>query len=183
MQHLTALLILLAVFGPAQAAPTLILCNTPFALCAASGATATGRTIVVNGNTFQEGVAVCPVITGQSVGNRDMIKTCGTPKGKHTVWSLFSTTLTYPQAPDWAVVTAVPRTFVTTAGAGGMSNLWSYPCVIRPKKVNGATLADCVGPLNESPWHGEVVPLGATSLTSAPVGAPYPVGTPVPTSK
>tara|TARA_R110000822_G_C15297369_1_gene491631 strand:+ start:19 stop:564 length:546 start_codon:yes stop_codon:yes gene_type:complete len=166
--------------GVAYAEPNLILCDIPFALCAASSAKPTGKNIIINGISFQEGVSVCPVITGKSVGNRDMIKTCGTPKGKNTVWSLFSTVMEYPQAPTWAVVTAVPRTFITTAGAGGMSNQWSYPCVIRPKKVNGATLADCLGPLNESPWHGEVVPIGSTSLTAAPIGAEYPVGTNIP---
>jgi hypothetical protein len=173
------LFLLLAFCGTAYAEPKLILCDIPFALCAASGATPTGKQIVVKGVTYQEGHSVCPVITGQSVGNRDIIKTCGTPKGKNTVWSLFSTTLSYPQAPDWKIVTAVPRTFITTEGTGGMSNQWSYPCTIRPQKVNGATLADCLGPLNESPW-GEPVPIGSTSLTAAPIGAPYPVGTSIP---
>ena len=160
----------------AYAEPTLIMCDGQYALCAASPTTPTSKSIIVNGVTFQEGVSVCPVLTGKAVGDRNLIGSCKPPKGKHTVWSLFSTEMNYPQAPSWAVVKATPRTFVTTAGAGGMANQWSYPCTIRAQKINGATLADCLGPLNESPWGGAVVPVGASVLTSAPVGSAYPVG-------
>ena len=160
----------------AYAEPALLLCHGRYALCAASPTTPTDKTIVVNGVTFQQGVSVCPVLTGTSIGDRNLIGSCKPPKGKNTVWSLFSTEMNYPQAPTWAVVKAQPRTFVTTAGAGGMANQWSYPCVIRLHKVNGATLADCLGPINESPWGGAVVPVGSSVITSAPVGAAYPVG-------
>jgi hypothetical protein len=79
--------------------------------------------------------------------------------------------------PDWAVLPSVKRTFVTTsAPGGGMSNMWSFPCVVRPRKVNGVRLADCKGPMNESPWTGDSVPVGATVGTAAPVGLPNPVG-------
>jgi hypothetical protein len=169
-------LIAFAFIGSAYADPALILCNGKYALCAASPTTPTGKTIVINGVTFQEGVSVCPVLTGESIGNRGMIKSCNPPKGQNTVWSLFSTATEYPQAPSWAVVKSQPRTFVTTEGTGGMSNQWSYPCVIRPKQVNGATLADCLGPINESPWNGAVVPVGANVVTAAPIGSAYPVG-------
>ena len=162
------------------AAPDLVICEGRYALCAASPTTPTGKTIVINGVTFQEGVSVCPVLTGKSVGDKNLIKSCKPPKGENTVWSLFSTEMNYPQAPSWAVVKAVPRTFVTTEKAGGMSNQWSYPCVVRPKQTNGATLADCLGPLNESPWGGAVVPVGTSVVTSAPVGAVYPVGGNIP---
>lgn len=160
----------------ACAEPALIICEGQYALCAASPTTSTSKTMVINGVTFQEGVSVCPVLTGKAVGDRNLIGSCKPPKGKHTVWSLFSTEMNYPQAPTWAVVKAVPRVFVTTAGTGGMANQWSYPCIVRPKKVNGATLADCLGPINESPFGGAVVPVGASVLTSAPVGSAYPVG-------
>jgi len=160
----------------AWAEPALIMCHGQYALCAASPTTPTGKTMVINGVTFQQGTSVCPVLTGASVGDRNLIGSCKPPKGSNTVWSLFSTEMNYPQAPSWAVVKATPRTFVTTAGDGGMANQWSYPCTIRPKKVNGATLADCLGPLNESPWNGAVVPAGATVVTSAPVGSAYSVG-------
>jgi hypothetical protein len=160
----------------AYAEPALMMCNGKYALCAASPTTPTGKTMVINGVTFQQGVSVCPVLKGKSVADRNLIGSCKPPTGENTVWSLFSTEMNYPQAPSWAVVKATPRTFTTTAGAGGMANQWSYPCVIRPKKVNGATLADCLGPINESPWNGAVVPVGASVVTSAPVGAAYPVG-------
>lgn len=169
-------LIAFAFIGAACAEPALIMCNGKYALCAASPTTPTGKTIVVNGVTFQEGVSVCPVLKGESVGDRNLIGSCKPPEGKHKVWSLFSTEMNYPQAPSWAVVKAQPRTFVTTAGEGGMANQWSYPCTIRPKKVNGATLADCLGPINESPFGGAVVPVGTSVLTSAPPGSAYPVG-------
>jgi hypothetical protein len=162
--------------GAACAEPALMICHGQYALCAASPTTPTGKTIVINGVTFQEGLSVCPVLTGESYGDRNLIGSCKPPKGKNTVWSLFSTEMEYPQAPTWAVVKAQPRTFVTTHGNGGMANQWSYPCVIQPKKVNGATLADCLGPINESPWNGAVVPVGASVVTSAPVGSAYPVG-------
>ena len=58
----------------------------------------------------------------------------------------------------------------------GMSNMWSYPCVKRAKPVNGAILADCIGPLNESPWDGSHVLPGSSNVTAAPVGASDPVG-------
>ena len=164
---------------PVQADP-LITCSGQYALCAASSTTPTGKTIVINGVTFQEGISVCPVLSGESVGDAALIGSCAPPKGERTVWSLFSLEMDYPQAPSWAVVHAVPRLFVTTEGSGGMSNQWSYPCVIRPTKINGATLADCLGPINESPAGGGVVPVGATVLTSAPLGASYPVGGSIP---
>ena len=162
--------------GAACAEPALILCHGQYALCAASPTTPTGKTMVIKGVTFQEGVSVCPVLKGKSIGDRNLIGSCKPPKGANTVWSLFSTEMNYPQAPSWAVVKAQPRTFVTAAGDAGMANQWSYPCVIRPKKVNGATLADCLGPINESPWNGAVVPVGASVVTSAPVGSAYAVG-------
>jgi hypothetical protein len=162
--------------GSAYAEPALILCHGRYALCAASPTTPTGKTIVINGVSFQEGVSVCPVLNGDSIGDRNMIQSCKAPQGVHTVWSLFSTATEYPQAPSWAVVKAVPRTFVTTEGTGGMSNQWSYPCVIRPKKVNGATLADCLGPINESPFTNGRIKPGAKIITDAPAGVLNPVG-------
>jgi hypothetical protein len=56
-----------------------------------------------------------------------------------------------------------------------MSNMWSFECV-KTKKVNGVQLADCFGPLNESPFDGGHVKAGSTVVTQAPVGATFPVG-------
>ena len=150
------------------------LCHGQYALCAASSTEPTGNTVMVNGIAFPEGRSVCPVLSGISIGNLSLMNgSCEAPKGK--VWSLFSNAKSYPQAPDWKVVTATFRIFTTTAEAG-MSNMWSYPCTVRPKKVNGATLADCTGPMNESPWTGTAIPVGTKVGTAAPVGAANPVG-------
>jgi hypothetical protein len=65
-----------------------------------------------------------------------------------------------------------------------MSNMFCMPCRIF-KTVNGVKLAECVGPLNEM-----AIPLrrslrsheGQTSITQAPEGSLYPVGTVIPTT-
>jgi hypothetical protein len=181
MNKLSKVLLFVVTFGFAglALAQTLAICHGEYALCAASPATPTGKTITVNGTVFQEGVAVCPVLKGKSIANLDLMQgSCRSGPGK--VWSLFSTVTTFPQAPTWESVPAVHRTFVTTAGAGGMSNMWSFECVKQPNKVNGVELANCYGPLNESAWNSKAVPVGATVVTDAPVGATYPVGGPIP---
>jgi len=153
------------------------MCHGAYALCAASATEPTGETIYVNGVAFAEGVAVCPVLHGISIANLSLMGgSCEAPK-KDMVWSLFAPIKSYPQAPTWAVTPAVIRTFVTTAEVGGgMSNMWSFPCTVRPKRVNGVTLSDCKGPMNESPWTGTLIPAGTTVGTAAPVGAANPVG-------
>ena len=40
-----------------------------FAFCGASGAVPTGRKIVVQGVEFDEGCAICPVLSGPSISN------------------------------------------------------------------------------------------------------------------
>jgi len=152
------------------------ICHGEYALCAASGAYPTGKDIVVQGTTYKEGISVCPVLNGAAIANMKLMdNSCKSPKGK--VWSLFSTETSYPQAPTWAVTTAVVRKFVTTSEiGGGMSNMWAFECTKRAKKVNGVTLADCLGPLNESPWDNGAVPVGTNAFTAAPLGSPNPVG-------
>jgi hypothetical protein len=165
---------------PAIASPALAICHTPYALCASSPTVVLeGETVTVGGKTFQAGLSVCPVLKGESIADLSLMNgSCDSPDGTDkTVWSLFSNVKNYPQLPDWAVLPSVKRTFVTTtAPGGGMSNMWSFPCVVRPRKVNGVRLADCRGPMNESPWTGDAVPVGATVGTAAPVGLPNPVG-------
>ena len=173
-------LLLLALLPANVFATELMICNGEYALCAASGSTPTGKQITVKGKVFAEGMAVCPVLTGKAIANGELMKnSCKAPPGK--VWSLFSTVTEYPQAPSWAVVTMTPRSFITTmAPGGGMSNQWSFLCDKQAKKVNGVQLANCYGPINESPWNnGHVVP-GTTAFTAAPVGAANPVGGDVP---
>ena len=173
-----ALLVLaLLVVTPADASPSLAICHNPYALCASSATVAVpGKTVTVNGNVFPMGVSVCPVLRGESIADLSLMGgSCNAPKGK--VWSLFSNVKTYPVAPTWAPTAVVIRTFTSTAKpGGGFSNMWSMICTVRPEKVNGATLADCVGPMNESPWTSTTVPPGAKIGTAAPVGFPNPVG-------
>jgi len=165
---------------PAIASPALAICHKPYALCASSPTVAIpGETVKVNGKEFQAGVSVCPVLRGPSIADLSLMNgSCSSPDGTpKTVWSLFSNAQSYPQLPNWAVLPSVKRTFTTTAApGGGMSNMWSFPCVVRPRKVNGVRLADCKGPMNESPWTGDAVPVGATVGTAAPLGLPNPVG-------
>lgn len=175
MNKLLLIALLLPMSALADNSIKLALCHGQYALCAASSTEPTGNTVMVNGIAFPEGRSVCPVLNGISIGNLSLMNgSCEAPaKGK--VWSLFSNAKSYPQAPDWKVVTATFRIFTTTAEAG-MSNMWSFPCTVRAKKVNGATLADCTGPMNESPWTGTAIPVGTNVGTAAPVGAANPVG-------
>ena len=174
---LTTLALLSAV---AVSAEPVHICRGQYAFCGASGTTITGKDIVVLGQTFKEGMSVCPVITGDAVANFTLMQnSCDAPKGK--VWSLFAALNTVPQAPTWESLPTVTRTFVTTdKPGGGMSNMWSMLCDIQPKKTNGVTLANCYGPMNESPWSNDPVPVGATFVTQAAAGSLNPVGGRVP---
>lgn len=163
--------------APAIASPALAICHGEYALCASSSTVPLpGKTITVGGRVFALGVSVCPVISGAAIADVNLTGSCA-PPGPGRVWSLFGTPATYPQPPDWVPAAPVDRAFVTTSKpGGGMSNMWSFPCVKRARTVNGVQLADCYGPMNESPWTGQAVPPGATVGTAAPAGAPNPVG-------
>ena len=68
MNRIVALASLLAIGSTAAiAGPALQICHGEYALCAASSTDATGRSIVVNGITFREGVSVCPVLHGPAI--------------------------------------------------------------------------------------------------------------------
>ena len=167
-------LLLIALLCGNASAAEIILCNGEYALCAASGSTPTGKMIAVKGKKFQEGMAVCPVLKGQSVANGALMKnSCDAPPGK--VWSLFSNVSEAPQAPTWAVAPLVHRTF-TLAKDSGMSNQWSFLCDKQAKLVNGVQLASCYGPINESPLTDGHVKMGSTIITDAPAGVLNPVG-------
>ena len=167
-------LLLLALLPVSVSAADLMICNGEYALCAASGSTPTGKTITVKGKVFQEGMAVCPVLTGRSIANPALMNnSCDAPAGK--VWSLFSTVSEAPQAPTWAVAPLVHRTFVLSK-TEGMSNMWSFICVKQTKKTNNVQLASCYGPINESPLTNGHVKMGSTIVTDAPVGTLNPVG-------
>ena len=162
----------------------LVLVKGKFAFCGASGAELTGRTIEVQGKTFLEGKSICPVLDGISLANLMLVGNPSiTPDSTDkTVWSYFWYFDSVPQAPTWDKLATVNRSFVITK-TQGMSNMFCMPCKVLKDKVNGVTLAECFGPLNEA-----AVPLrralrvveGETSITQAPEGASYPVGTIIP---
>ena len=75
-------LLILALFPASVSAADLMICNGEYALCAASGSTPTGKMIAVKGKLFQEGMAVCPVLTGRSVANPALMNnSCDAPAG------------------------------------------------------------------------------------------------------
>ena len=162
----------------------LVLVKGKFAFCGASGAELTGRTIEVQGKTFLEGKSICPVLDGISLANLMLVGNPSiTPDStNNTVWSYFWYLDSVPQTPTWDNLPTVNRSFVITK-TQGMSNMFCMPCKVLKDKVNGVTLAECYGPINEA-----AIPLrralrvvdGETSVTQAPVGATYPVGTIIP---
>jgi hypothetical protein len=119
-----------------------------------------------------------------------------TPDGTDTtVWSLFwyfSPTDTIPQfnpeTKQWELMNPVNRSFVINLDSASTSesNMFAMPGVIIDTTDEGIVLAKVYGPLNEA-----AVPLrkalpvknGMTSVTAAKEGAPYPVGTPIPTKE
>ena len=157
-----------------------------FAFCGASEAKPTGKVINIEGRKFFEGVAVCPVMDGPSVANNILVPNPSvTPDGTDkTVWSYFWYYDSVPQAPTWKNLPTVSRTFIVAKGPeGGMSNMWCMPCNILPNKVNGVTIAECYGPLNELAFPMRKALRahpGETSVTQAPVGSTYSVGTIIP---
>lgn len=157
-----------------------------FAFCGASGATPTGDTIIVEGKKFLEGVAACPVMDGPSIANNILVPNPSiTPDSTDkTVWSYFWYYDSVPQAPTWESLPTVNRKFIITEEPeGSMSNMWCMPCKVLPIKKNSVTIAECYGPLNEL-----ALPLrravrahpGETSVTQAPIGSIYSVGTIIP---
>jgi len=160
-----------------------------FAFCGASGANPTGDTITIEGKQFLEGVAACPVLDGPSVANTILVPNPSiTPDSTDkTVWSFFWYYDSVPQAPTWENLPTANRTFtIANTPDSSMSNMWCMPCKILPKKVNGVTIAECYGPLNELAFpmrRALRAHPGQTSVTQAPVGATYSVGTIIPKYK
>lgn len=173
--------------GNAKPEKALVLVKGKFAFCGASGAVLTGRSIEVQGKKFLEGKSICPVLDGISLANTMLVGNPSiTPDSTdNTVWSYFWYLDSVPQSPTWDILPTVNRSFVVSKKQG-MSNMFCMPCKILKDKVNGVTLAECFGPINEA-----AVPLrralrvvqGETSITQAPEGASYPVGTIIPVSE
>jgi hypothetical protein len=176
-----------------------------FAFCGASGAIPTGKKIIVQGVEYDEGCAICPVLTGQSISNLAMEGVSGTygkfnvnenfqtPDGTDTtVWSLFwyfdSTTMVpqfNPSSKEWELLPPVNRSFIVNLDSPSTneSNMFAMPGIIFDTTSTGIVLAKVYGPLNEAavPLRKAVpVKSGMTSVTAAKEGFPYPVGTPLP---
>jgi hypothetical protein len=179
-----------------------------FAFCGASGAVPTGKKIVIQGVEYDEGCAICPVLTGPSISNLAMYGSGGTwgdfnvannfqtPDGTDkTIWSLFwyfDSTTTVPQfnpeSKKWELMAPINRAFVvnTDSAHTSESNMFAMPGVIFDTTEDGIILAKVYGPLNEAavPLRKAIpVKSGMTSVTAAKEGAPYPVGTPLPVDK
>ena len=179
-----------------------------FAFCGASGAIPTGKKIIVQGVEYNEGCAICPVLTGPSISNLAMEGVSGTygkfnvnenfqtPDGTNkTVWSLFwyyDSTTTVPQfnpsSWKWELLPPVNRAFIINLDnpSTSESNMFAMPGVIFDTTSTGIVLAKVYGPLNEAavPLRKAIpVKSGMTSITAAKEGSPYPVGTPVPVSE
>ena len=166
----------------------LVIVKGKFAFCGASEAKPTGKTIMVEGKRFREGVAACPIMDGFSVANNILVPNPSiTPDSTDkTVWSYFWYFDSVPQAPTWEKLPTVNRTFtIGKTPDSSMSNMWCMPCKVLPNKVNGVTIAECYGALNELAFpmrRALRAHVGQTSVTQAPVGATYPVGTIIPKS-
>ena len=179
-----------------------------FAFCGASAALPTGKKIVVQGVVYDEGCAICPVLSGPSLSNLAMSGVSGTygkfnvndnfqtPDGTtNTVWSLFwyyDTTTTIPQfnplTKEWEMMTPFNRSFVINLDSPSTSesNMFAMPGIIFDTTSTGIILAKVYGPLNEAavPLRKAIpVENGMTSVTAAKVGFPFPVGTPIPVAE
>lgn len=177
-----------------------------FAFCGASAAIPTGKKIMIQGKEFDEGCAICPVLDGPSISNLAMYGSGGTwgafnvddnfqtPDGtENTVWSLFwyydsSTVIPQfnPATKSWEMMPPVNRAFTIDMSkpSTSESNMFAMPGVIFDTTSTGIVLAKVYGPLNEDALPLRIaIPVknGETSVTAAKKGAPYPVGTPIPT--
>ena len=193
---------------PESHEPILQIHEGAYAFCGASGAVPTGRKIIVQGVEYDEGCAICPVLTGPSISNLAMWGKGGTwgdfnvsdnpqtPDGTNkTVWSFFwyfDSTTTVPQfnpeTKGWELLPPVNRAFIvnTDSAHTSESNMFAMPGRIIDTLDNGIILAECYGPLNEAavPLRKAIpVKSGMKSITAAKDGAPYPVGTPIPVMK
>jgi hypothetical protein len=179
-----------------------------FAFCGASAALPTGKKIIVQGVVYDEGCAICPVLSGPSLSSLAMEGVSGTygkfnvknnfqsPDGTaNTVWSLFwyyDTTTTIPQfnplTKEWELMTPFNRAFVINLDSPSTSesNMFAMPGIIFDTTSTGIVLAKVYGPLNEAavPLR-KAIPVvnGMTSVTAAKVGFPFPVGTPIPVAE
>ncbi len=122
-----------------------------FAFCGASGAVPTGKKIIVQGKEYDEGCAICPVLTGPSISNLAMEGVSGTfgkfnvgenfqtPDGTDkTIWSLFwyydSTKLIpqfNPATKEWELLPPVNRAFVVNLDSANIATTPSDSGVVK----------------------------------------------------
>jgi hypothetical protein len=112
-----------------------------------------------------------------------------------SVWSLYHyyDTSTYipqfnPADSTWEMIKPGNRSFIvnTNYADSSESNMFCMPCQIIDTTDTGIILARCYGALNEAavPLRKAIaVKSGMKSITAAIAGKPYPVGTPISTSK
>jgi hypothetical protein len=163
-----------------------------FAFCGASGAVPTGKKIVIQGVTYDEGCAICPVLEGPSISNLAMYGSGGTwgdfnvrnnfktPDGTdNTIWSLFwyydtndSVPQFNPKSKKWEIMPSSNRSFIinTDSVSTSESNMFCMPGIVFDTTSTGIILARCYGPLNEAavPLR-KALPLktGMKSITAA----------------
>jgi hypothetical protein len=173
------------------------ICEGPFALCAASTCTATGRHIVVNVTgggkaVFPEYDCTCPVFRGSSVADLaggNMQGSCTPPPGQ--IWSLYQPNAHIPQAiTDWSRLPskdkAPPLICPADLKLGDkLVNCFSFACD-PAGMINGVPVATCHCPLGES-LKGTSVPPATAFGTQAGQGnaaicSAFPVGGPPPTA-
>ena len=66
------------------------ICLGEFAFCGASSTKPTGNKMIVNGKEFYEGEAICPVMTGPSIANMELMNnSCDAPDGTVKLFGLY----------------------------------------------------------------------------------------------
>ena len=173
------------------------ICTGPFALCAASTCTATGRSITVNvtaGGTasFPQYDCTCPILSGPAIADLNggnMQGSCKPPPDQ--VWSTYSPRPRIPQAlTGWSrgvpESNAPPLVCPASLNLGDQQvNCFSFACD-PAGSINGVPVATCHCALGESE-EGTSVPPNTTFFTQAGQGdravcADHPVGGVLPTT-
>jgi hypothetical protein len=199
----TAVMVLASPGRAAAAGHDFEICPGPFALCAASTCTPTGREITVNVTTgstaqFPEYDCTCPILRSPAIADLtggNMQGSCQ-PPSENQVWSLYSPRLQIPQALNgWmrgaSATSAPPLICPARLNLGDqLVNCFSFACDLA-EGINGVPVATCHCPLGES-TAGTSVPPNTAFATQAgqgnaaicaehPVAGALPsIGTPLP---
>jgi hypothetical protein len=181
MKKLLTILALAMLGSAASAGGNLTVCDSEYALCAASTCKPNKNTITGNnGIAYPEVECRCPILKGKAIADTaagNMKGSCTATDDKH-VWSLFAPKVFYPQeASNFSHKPKDMRAVVQKCDASlnlgaQSSNCFSWNCV---KGENG--IAVCACPTGQ-------VPAATTFLTEAGQGDPsacsqYPVSLPI----